>query len=106
MKKRSVLRLLLIVPVILLGACLPTTFSKPTQIHISPSDQVTQPVIAVDVQGRSHIAGVVKDRIIYYRTYLGNPLAALAMTMTGSGANWKQVDPDIAVTATGTAYLT
>jgi hypothetical protein len=106
MKKRSVLRLLLIVPVILLGACLPITFSKPTQIHISPADQVTHPVIAMDAQGRAHIAGVVDDRIIYYRTYHGNPLAALAMTMTGSGANWKQDDPDIAVTVTGTAYLT
>ncbi len=106
MKKRSVLRLLWIVPVILLGACLPTTFTKPTQIHISPSDQVAQPAIAVDAQGRSHIAGVVKDRIVYYRTFLGNPLAALTMTMSGSGVNWKQYKPDIAVTANGTAYLT
>jgi hypothetical protein len=106
MKKIIVIRLFLIVPVILLGACVPITFTSPIQLHVTAGDQVIQAVIAMDAAGRSHIAGVVNDRIVYYRTRFGEPILTLTMTMSGSGTNWKQYGPDIAVTNNGTAYVT
>ncbi len=92
----------------ILGACVPTTFSPPTEIHITAGDQVEHAVIAVDAAGRSHIAGVVADRIVYYRTRFGevDPLGRITMVMGGSGTNWKQYDPDIAVLDNGFAYVT
>lgn len=90
----------------LLSACAPTTFSPPTEIHINPGDQVKDAVIGVDAEGRSHIAGVVNDRIVYYRTRFGEKLVAFEMTMGGSGANWRQYHPDIAVLDGGRAFVT
>lgn len=93
---------------IILSACIPTTFSPKTQIHITDGDQVEEAVVAVDGSGRSHIAGVVNDRIVYYRTRYGTagPLDKFSMVMSGSGANWKQYDPDIAALNNGIAYVT
>lgn len=90
---------------VLLAACVPYSFSPPTQIHINPGDHVTEPAIAVDAAGRSHIAGVVNGRIVYARTTFGNPNVTLTMTMTSSGPLWTQYNPDIAVTNVGTAWL-
>jgi len=90
---------------VLLGACVPTTFSPPTEIHINPGDHVEQAAIAVDAGGRSHIAGVVNDRIVYYRTHFGQPELKLTFTMGGSGTDWVQYHPDIAVLDNGMAYI-
>jgi hypothetical protein len=90
---------------VFLAGCVPYSFSPPTQIHINPGDHVDQAVIAVDAAGRSHIAGVVNDRIVYTRTTFGDLKAKTTMTMTSTGTNWKQYDPDIAVTDAGTAWL-
>ncbi|MDF1521162.1 MAG: hypothetical protein P1P73_11890 [Brevefilum sp.] len=90
---------------ILMGACVPITFSPPTEIHINPGDHVEQAVIAVDADGRSHIAGVVNDRIVYYRTHLGYPSRKLTFTMSSSGTDWVQYHPDIAVLDNGMAYI-
>jgi len=90
---------------ILLAACVPYSFSPPTQIHINPGDHVTEPVIAVDAVGRLHIAGAVGGHLVYYRTTFGDPKETLTMTMTGSGPLWEQYGPDIAATDAGTAWL-
>lgn len=93
---------------LVLSACVPTTFSPPTEIHMTAGDNVEHAVIAVDAAGRSHIAGVVNDRIVYYRTRFGeaDPLGKITMGMSGSGTNWKQYSPDIAVLFNGMAYVT
>lgn len=108
MKKKTILWTFFLLLTLILGACAPTTFSPPTEIHITAGDDVEQAVIAVDPDGLSHIAGVVAGRIVYYRTRYGEaqPLGKITMTMTGSGTNWKQYNPDIAVTDYGTAYVT
>jgi len=108
MKKKTILWTFFLLLILILSACVPTTFSPPTEIHITDGDQVEHAVIAVDPAGRSHIAGVVADRIIYYRTRYGDPLVfgKLTMVMSGSGTNWKQYNPDIAVLDDGTAYVT
>ena len=90
---------------VLLSACIPNSFAPPKEIHINSGDQVKQAVTAMDAAGRSHIAGVVNDRIVYYRTTFGEPEVKLTMTMGGAGVNWKQYSPDIAVTNNGTAWL-
>lgn len=108
MNKKMVLWTILIITTLFLSACVPQTFSNPTEIHISDGDRVEQAVIAVDADGRSHIAGVVNDRVVYYRTRYGSPLplGKITMAMTGSGTNWKQYDPDIAVLDNGQAFVT
>jgi hypothetical protein len=106
MKKLLSLWVSLIVFVILVSACVPITFSPPTEIHLNSGDQVEQSVVAVDDEGRSHIAGVVNDRVVYYRTRYGEKLTAFEMTMTGSGTDWKQYNPDIAVLDSGRAFVT
>ena len=106
MRRIYIIGATLIVAGLLLNACVPLTYSPPTEIYLNPGDQVKQAVIAVDNEGRSHIAGVANDRIIYYRTRFGEKLTAFEMTMTGSGANWKQYNPDIAVLDSGRAIVT
>ncbi len=108
MKKKTILWTFFLLLTLILGACAPTSFSPPTEIHITDGDDVEQAVIAVDRYGLSHIAGVVGGHIVYYRTRYGEaqPLGKITMTMTGSGMDWWQYDPDIAVTNDGTAYVT
>ena len=104
--KKDLRRLLpLFCVLVLLAACVPYSFSPPTQIHINPGDHVDRAVIAMDAAGRSHIAGVVNDRVVYTRTTFGDLHVNLTMTMSSSGTNWKQYSPDIAVTDSGTAWL-
>lgn len=95
---------------IILSACIPFTFSPPVEIHwalpLDPTDHMEEAVIAVDGNGRSHIAGVIHDRIVYYRTRYGETIAKFPMAMSGSGPNWKQYSPDIAALNDGTAYVT
>jgi len=79
--------LLIVVCVLLLGACIPYSFSPPKEVHIDPGDSVLQAQIAVDTQGVSHIVGVVNDRIVYYRTRYGEPIITATFTMSGSGTN-------------------
>ena len=106
MKKRYLPWLLILLPLIfVVGACTPKTYTAPMQIHINPGDHVEQAAIAMDSHGISYITGVVNDRIIYYRTRYGPPMMTLTMTMAESGTDWKQYDPDIAVTDAGHAYL-
>ena len=97
--------LLMVVCVLLLSACIPYSFSPPKEVHIDPGDSVSQAQIAVDTEGVSHIVGVVNDRIVYYRTRYGEPIITATFTMSGSGTNWKQYNPGIAVTDFGDAYL-
>lgn len=106
MKRANNYLLTLTILSIFLSACNAATFSPPTEIHLNPSDQMGQAAVAVDADGRSHIAGVINDRIVYYRTRFGEKLVAFEMTMTGSGANWKQYNPDIAVLDSGYAFVT
>ena len=105
MKGKTTIWIFFLLLTFILGACVPTTFSPPTEIHITDGDQVEQAVIAVDAAGRSHIAGVVADRIVYYRTRYGEPLTRFTMALGGSGTNWKQYNPDIAVLDNGMAYV-
>ena len=105
MKMSRIVPVILIVFVLVLSACVPTSFSRPTEIHIDPGDDVEQAVVAVDGSGRSHIAGIVNDRLVYYRTRFGEPIVSFTFTMSGSGANWVQYAPDIAVMNNGTAYI-
>lgn len=93
---------------IVFSSCVPYSFSPPTQIHINPQDpddHVTEPAIAVDAAGRSHIAGKVNDRVVYTRTTFGDPKISLTMTMDHITEGWEQYRPDIAVTDNGTAWL-
>ena len=106
MKRYSAFCVTLMVFAIFLGACIPLTYSPPTEIHMNLGDQMGDAVVALDDEGRSHIAGVVNDRIVYYRTRFGEKLTAFEMTMTGSGVDWKQYNPDIAVLDSGRAFVT
>jgi hypothetical protein len=108
MKIKKSLWLSLLLLTLILSACVPLTFSPPAEIHITDGDQVENAVIAVDAAGRSHIAGVVADRIVYYRTRYGEelPIGKITMVMSGSGTNWKQYNPDIAVVDDGMAFVT
>jgi len=108
MKTKAILWTFVLLFTLILSACIPQTFSPRTDIHITDGNRVEQAVIAVDADGRSHIAGVVNDRIVYFRTRYGAalPLGKITMTMTGSGTNWKQYDPAIAVLDDGEAYVT
>ncbi len=108
MKGKAIVWTFFLLLTIILSACVPTTFSPPTEIHITAGDQVEHAVIAVDAAGRSHIAGVVANRIVYYRTRFGevDPIGRITMVMGGSGTNWKQYNPDIAVLDNGYAYVT
>lgn len=108
MKGKTIIWTFLLLLTLILSACVPTAFSPPTEIHITDGDQVEHAVIAVDPAGRSHIAGVVADRIVYYRTRYGEagPIGKITMVMSGSGTNWKQYNPDIAVLDNGMAYVT
>ena len=105
MQRKLFVLLGLVVLVALTVACVPQTYTRPVQIQEIPADQIKQAKIAMDAAGRSHIAGVKDDRIYYYRTRYGEMETAFSMTMTSTGALWKQYDPDIAVTDNGTAYL-
>ena len=86
MKKPLALLLAFVCLIVLLPGCKPYSFSPPSPIHITPGDHVEQAAIAVDAAGRSHIAGVVNDRVVYYRTTFGSPSRTLTMTMSSSGA--------------------
>lgn len=105
MKGKAIVWTFFLLLTIILSACVPTSFSPPTEIHITDGDRVEQAVVAVDGNGRSHIAGVVNDRIVYYRTRYGEPLEKITMEMSGTGTNWKQYNPDIAVINSGSSYL-
>ena len=72
MKSKAIVWTFFLLLTIILSACVPTSFSPPTEIHITDGDRVEQAVVAVDGNGRSHIAGVVDDRIVYYRTRYGS----------------------------------
>ncbi len=65
MKGKTIVWTFFLLLTFILSACVPTTFSPPTEIHISAGDNVEHAVIAVDAAGRSHIAGVVANRIVY-----------------------------------------
>ena len=107
MKKTPwVFTLLLFISVFALSACVPYSFSTPMQIHINVGDKVEHAVIAVDGDGRSHIAGIVADRVVYYRTLHGEPLQKFTMALGGTGPNWKQYNPDIAALNNGTSFVT
>ena len=108
MERKTILLAFILLFALIVSSCIPTTFSTPTEIHISTGDQVEQAVVAVDGNGRSHIAGVVDDRIVYYRTRYGSagPLDKFSMVMSDSGTNWKQYAPDIAALNNGEAYVT
>ena len=107
MKKTPwVFTLLLFISVFALSACVPYSFSTPMQIHINAGDKVEHAVIAVDGDGRSHIAGIVADRVVYYRTLHGEPLQKFTMALGGTGPNWKQYNPDIAALNNGTSFVT
>jgi hypothetical protein len=97
--------LLIVTFILLIGACVPYSFSGPAELHINPGDEILQAQVAVDAEGVSHIVGVVDDRIVYYRTRYGEPKAILTFTMSGSGTNWKQYSPEIAVTENRTSYI-
>lgn len=105
MKGKAIVWTFFLLITLIFSACVPLTFSTPTEIHITDGDKVEQAVVAVDADGRSHIAGVVNDRIVYYRTRFGEPLEKVTMEMSGTGTNWKQTNPDIAVINSGSAYL-
>lgn len=108
MKGKASIWIFFLLLTFILAACVPTTFSPPMEIHMIDGDHVEHAVVAVNNDGLSHIAGVVADRIVYYRTRYGEkqPLSMITMTMSGSGQNWKQYNPDIAVTDNGMAYVT
>ena len=108
MKGKIVVWTFLLLLTLILSACVPKTFSPPVEIHITENDEVEHAVIAVDAAGRSHIAGIVANRIVYYRTRYGEagPLDKITMTLGGTGTNWKQYNPDIAVLDNGYAYVT
>ncbi|MDY0125724.1 MAG: hypothetical protein RBS09_05960 [Anaerolineaceae bacterium] len=108
MKGKIVVWTFLLLLTLILSACVPKTFSPPVEIHITAGDEVEHAVIAVDAAGRSHIAGIVANRIVYYRTRYGEagPLDKITMTLGGTGTNWKQYNPDIAVLDNGYAYVT
>ncbi len=108
MKRKTILLTFFLLLMFIFSACVPTTFSPPMEIHITDGDSVRHAVIAVDAAGRSHIAGVVANRIVYYRTRFGEagPLDKITMVMGGSGTNWKQYNPDIAALDNGTSFLT
>ncbi len=107
MKVRIILLTLFIVFTLFLSSCVTGSFVAPVEIHITPGDNFKQADIAVDADGRSHIVGVVNDRVAYYRTRFGEPpLTKFTMVMSGSGANWKQYNPSIAVLDNGHAYIT
>ena len=97
--------LLIVVCVLLLSACIPYSLSPPVELHINPGDEMLQAQVAMDTEGVSHIVGVVDDRIVYYRTRYGEPIITATFTMSGSGTNWKQYSPEIAVTDNGTSYI-
>jgi len=105
MKGKTIVWIFFLLLTLILSACVPTTFTSPTEIHLDPDDQVEQAVIAVDGNGRSHIAGVANDRIIYYRTRFGKTITEFEMLMGGSGPDWKQYSPDIAALNNGAAYI-
>ena len=108
MERKTILLSFILLFALIASPCIPTTFSTPTEIHMTAGDNVEHAVIAVDAAGRSHIAGVVNDRIVYYRTRFGeaDPLGKITMGMSGSGTNWKQYSPDIAVLFNEMAYVT
>ena len=106
MKAKIVVWTFFLLLTLILSACVPTTFSPPAEIHITAGDSVEEAVIAVDADGRSHIAGIVGDRVVYYRTRYGEPLAKFTLALGGSGTNWKQYNPDIAALDNGTSFLT
>ena len=94
--------LLIVVLALMLGACIPYSFSPPKEIHINPEDTVVAAKVAVDAQGYSHIVGGESHRIVYYRTHYGEPIITLTFTMSPPGTIYH---PDIAVTDNGIAYL-
>lgn len=107
MKVRIILLTLFIVFTLFLSSCVTGSFVTPVEIHITPGDNFKQADIAVDADGRSHIVGVVNDRVAYYRTRFGEPpLTKFTMVMSGSGANWKQYNPSIAVLDNGNTFVT
>ena len=105
MKKLFLVVSILLGSSLVLAACAPHTFSPPYQVHATASDHMTTPAIAIDAAGVSHIAGVVGSNVVYYRTVFGPALKTVKMTLPGSGANFVQFQPDIAVTDDGTAYM-
>lgn len=105
MKARFRLCLTLLGLFVFLAACVPYTFTSPSQLHIHAGDHINQAVISLDAHGRSHIAGVENDRIVYYRTNFGSPLETHRLAMDASGDGWKQYNPDIASTNNGSAWI-
>jgi len=94
--------LLIVVLALMLGACIPYSFSPPKEVHINPGDHVALGKIAVDTKGRSHIVGNVFNHMVYYLTRFGEPIVTHNFTMGVPGTQYNQ---DIAVTDNGDVYI-
>ena len=64
--------LLIVVLALMLGACIPYSFSPPKEC-ILILETAYRGTIAVDTEGVSHIVGV-ETPIVYYRTHYGEPI--------------------------------
>jgi len=99
--------IVLVLVVVFLSACVPQSYTTPISIHITDGDYIQDARIAIDAIGVKHIAGVVDDRVVYYRTRFGQPTRQITLTMPGCTiADCIQSNPDIAVTDGGEAYIT
>ena len=94
--------LLIVVLALMLGACIPYSFSPPKEVHINPGDHVALGKVAVDTKGRSHIVGNVFNHMVYYLTRFGEPIVTHNFTMGVPGTQYNQ---DIAVTDNGDVYI-
>ena len=102
LRKHSNRWLLIVVLALMLGACIPYSFSPPKEVHIDPGDHVALGKIAVDTKGRSHIVGNVFNHMVYYLTRFGEPIVTHNFTMGVPGTQYNQ---DIAVTDNGDVYI-
>ena len=102
LRKHSNRWLLIVILALMLGACIPYSFSPPKEVHIDPGDHVALGKIAVDTKGRSHIVGNVFNHMVYYLTRFGEPIVTHNFTMGVPGTQYNQ---DIAVTDNGDVYI-
>ena len=102
LRKHSNRWLLIVVLALMLGACIPYSFSPPKEVHINPGDHVALGKVAVDTKGRSHIVGNVFNHMVYYLTRFGEPIVTHNFTMGVPGTQYNQ---DIAVTDNGDVYI-
>lgn len=84
------------------GGCIPN-FIQPIKLSTAV-DPLEDPVIAVDLDGNSHIVGVSNEHLVYQRIdQLGNIDRTEIIENPESG--YTQHKPDIAVTEDGTAWI-